>query len=158
MQTVYVETTIPSYLAAHPSKQEPMASHQKLTREWWDQQRRGFLLYSSIFVSNEAARGDASAAQRRATYLAGIPLLDVPDALDQLRPELIRLFQLPPKAETDALHLGMAILHRMDYLLTWNCTHLANATLLKDLFQYCQSHGLHYPIICTPENLCQLHP
>ena len=158
MQTVYIETTIPSYLAAHPGRQEPMASHQKLTHDWWNHQRHRFLLYTSIFTRREASRGDASAAQRRANYLTGVPLLDVPDALDQLRPELIRLFQLPPKAETDALHLGMAILQRMDYLLTWNCTHLANATLLKDLHQYCEYHGLHYPIICTPETLNQLHP
>lgn len=59
MQTVYIETTIPSYLAAHPSRQEPMASHQKLTHEWWKDQRHKFLLYSSVLVRLEASRGDA---------------------------------------------------------------------------------------------------
>ena len=158
MQTVYIETTIPSYLGAHPSRQEPMASHQKLTHEWWNLHRHRFLLYTSAFVRGEAAGGDANAAQRRLVYLTPLPELDVPDELDQLEAALIRLFQLPPRAATDASHLGMAILHRMDYLLTWNCAHLANATLQKDLHEYCLYHHLHYPIVCTPETLIQLQP
>lgn len=158
MQTVYVETTIPSYLAARPSSQEPMASHQRLTQNWWSHDRHRFLLYSSIFVRQEASGGDTNAAQRRLQFLHGLTELEIPDALDGLESELIRLFQLPPRAATDASHLGMAILHRIDYLLTWNCTHLANATLQKDLHQYCQYHGLHYPIVCTPETLTATPP
>ncbi|MES2707991.1 MAG: type II toxin-antitoxin system VapC family toxin [Verrucomicrobiota bacterium] len=158
MQTVYVETTIPSYLAAYESSQEPMASHQRLTQDWWKNDRHRFLLYSSVFVRQEASCGDSGAAQRRLQFLHGLPELDVPEALDDLEAELIRLFQLPPRAATDASHLGMAILHRIDYLLTWNCTHLANATLQKDLHQYCQYHSLHYPIVCTPETLTRTQP
>jgi hypothetical protein len=156
MQTVYIETTIPSYLAANPSSQEPMASHQKLSHAWWDQHRHRFLLYSSAFVRGEAAAGDPEAAQRRLYYLAPLPELDVPIELDQLEADLIRLFQLPPRAATDASHLGMAMLHRMDYLLTWNCKHLANATLQKDLHEYCLYYNYHFPIVCTPETLIQL--
>ncbi len=158
MQTVYIETTIPSYLGAHPSRKEPMASHQKLTHDWWNQHRYRFRLYTSAFVRGEAAGGDANAAQRRMVYLTSLPELDVPDELDQLEADLIRLFQLPPRAATDASHLGMAMLHKMDYLLTWNCAHLANATLQKDLHEYCQYHSLHFPIVCTPETLIQLQP
>lgn len=153
MQTVYIETTIPSYLGAHPSRQEPMASHQKLTHEWWKDQRHKFLLYSSVLVRLEASRGDANAAQRRLAYLNGITELDVLPETVRLEADLIRLFQLPPRAAADAGHLAMAILHRMDYLLTWNCTHLANATLQKELMDYCLYHKLHLPIICTPETL-----
>lgn len=158
MQSVYIETTIPSYLAAYPSRQEPMATHQIVTHEWWNQHRDRFLLYSSAFVRGEASGGDPAAAARRLEYLDPLPELDVPDELDQLESELIRLFQLPPKAATDASHLGMAILHRIDYLLTWNCTHLANAVLQKDLHQYCAYHGLHFPIVCTPESLILFQP
>lgn len=153
MQTVYIETTIPSYLGAHPSRQEPMASHQKLTHRWWNDQRHKFLLYSSVLVRLEASRGDANAAQRRLAYLNGITELDVLPETVRLEADLIRLFQLPPRAAADAGHLAMAILHRMDYLLTWNCTHLANATLQKELMDYCLYHRLHLPIICTPETL-----
>ena len=109
-------------------------------------------------MSGEAAGGDPSAAQRRLVYLTPLPELDVPYELDQLEADLIRLFQLPPRAATDASHLGMAMLHKMDYLLTWNCKHLANATLQKDLHEYCLYHNLHFPIVCTPETLIQLQP
>lgn len=135
-----------------------MATHQTVTHEWWNLHRHRFLLYSSAFVRGEASCGDATAAERRLAYLDALPELDVPDELDELESDLIRLFQLPPKAATDASHLGMVILHRIDYLLTWNCTHLANAVLQKDLHQYCLYHGLHFPIVCTPDSLTLFEP
>lgn len=158
MQTVYLETTIPSYLGARPSRQKPMATHQKLTHEWWRTERHKFLLYSSLLVRMEVSRGDENAAQRRLGYLEHVTELDVLLGTDRLEAELIRLFALPPRAATDAGHLAMAILHRVDYLLTWNCTHLANATLQRDLMHYCLYHKLHVPIVCTPETLSKLNP
>lgn len=158
METISIETTIPSYLGAHLSRQEPMASHQKLTHEWWKNERHKFLLYSSLLVRQEALRGDADAVRRRMPYLNGITELDVLPGTDKLEADLIRLFQLPPRAAADAGHLAMAILHRMDYLLTWNCTHLANASLQKDMMEYCHYHTLHVPIVCTPETLSTLAP
>jgi hypothetical protein len=157
METVYIETTIPSYLGAHPSRQEPMASHQKKTHDWWKNERHKFLLYSSILVRQEASRGDGDAAQRRLDYLNGITELEVLPGTERLEADLIRLFQLPPRAAADAGHLAMAILHGIDYLLTWNCTHLANATLQKDMMEYCLYHKLHVPIVCTPETLSILN-
>jgi hypothetical protein len=153
METVYIETTIPSYLTAHRSHQEPMASHQQITRDWWDHERIRFRLYSSIAVRAEISKGDASAAVRRLKAMVGIPELDVTAEVQPLADSIVRLLQLPPKAEMDATHVAFAIVHRMDYLLTWNCTHLANATLQKTLFEYCTYHHLHMPVICTPELL-----
>lgn len=158
MQTVYIETTIPSYLAAHPSSQLSIAADQKATHDWWENERSRFRLYTSIFTLDEAGRGDASAAARRLTYLRDVPELDIPPELPRIEGDLIRLFQLPKRAATDASHLGLAVLHRMDYLLTWNCTHLANASLQKELMEYCMYHNLHVPIICTPETLIQPKP
>jgi hypothetical protein len=132
MQTVYIETTILSYLAAHPSSQPWLAEDQKLTHTWWQNDRNRFRLYTSVFTIDEAARGDASAAARRLKYLNGIPDLAIPAELPRLEADIIRLFRLPQCAATDASHLAMAVLHCMDYLLTWNCTHLANATLQKE--------------------------
>jgi hypothetical protein len=106
-----------------------------------------------LLVRLAAARGDAAAAQRRLGYLNGITELEVLTGTDQLEADLIRLFQLPPRAAADAGRLAMAILHRMDYLPTWNCTHLANANLQKDMMEYCLYHKLHVPIIWTPESL-----
>jgi hypothetical protein len=155
MQSVYVETTIPSYLAAHPSSQAAIAVDQQATRDWWAEDRLRFRLFTSAFTFDECSRGDPSAAARRLTYLDGIPELSIPDDLHLLETDIIRLFQLPPKAYTDASHLALTITHRMDYLLTWNCTHLANAVLQKELVDYCGYHHLHIPIVCTPETLIQ---
>jgi hypothetical protein len=158
VQSVYIETTIPSYLAAHPSSQRAIAVDQEATHRWWKQERGRFLLYTSVFTIDEASRGDAGAAARRLGFLKDIPELDIPPALPQLEADIIQLFQMPPKAITDAAHLGLAILHRMDYLLTWNCTHLANAVLQKELMDYCHYHGLHVPVVCTPETLTHTPP
>lgn len=90
---------------------------------------------------------------RRAVYLQDIPDIDVSSETTRLAAELIRVLQLPQKAEADASHVALCILHRMDYLLTWNCTHLANPVLQKELIDYCTYHKLHVPVICTPEYL-----
>ncbi len=137
MQTVYIETTIPSYLAAHPSNQEPMASHQMVTHEWWKKERSRFLLFAAIVVRSEISRGDAGTASRREIYLQGIPDIDISPETTRLATEIIRVLRLPQKAQADASHLALCILHKMDYLLTWNCTHLANPVLQKELIDYC---------------------
>jgi predicted nucleic acid-binding protein len=153
METVYIETTIPSYLAAQLSRQSVMAQHQKFTHEWWKQERSRYRLFTSFLVRAEVSRGDAGAAARRMPYLDNIPDLDVPLETDALSRNLIKLLKIPQKAEADATHLALAILHRITYLLTWNCTHLANPVLQKELIEYCQYHQLHVPVICTPELL-----
>jgi hypothetical protein len=157
MQSVYVETTIPSYLAARPSSQPSIAIDQQATLEWWDKERMRFRLFTSAFTIDECSRGDISVAERRLSYLADIPELSVPEDIHLLEGDIIKLFQLPKKAFIDASHLALAILHRMDYLLTWNCTHLANAVLQKELVDYCSYHSLHIPIVCTPETLIPRH-
>jgi hypothetical protein len=157
MQSVYMETTIPSYMAAHPSSQASLAVNQQATKVWWEQERLSFRLFTSAFTYDECSRGDPAAASRRLQYLDGIPQLPIPEDLHLLEAAIIRLFQLPRKAYTDASHLALAIVHRMDYLLTWNCTHLANAVLQKELVDYCGYHRLHVPIVCTPQTLIQRH-
>jgi hypothetical protein len=153
VQTVYIETTIPSYLAAHPSSLAAIAVDQTATHTWWQSERGRYRLFTSAFTMDECSRGDAGAAARRLAFLAGTPELSIPADLHLLEQDIIQLFQLPPKAYTDASHLALAIVHRMDYLLTWNCTHLANAILQKELVEYCGYHQLHVPIVCTPETL-----
>lgn len=118
MQSVYVETTIPSYLASRPSSQPSIAVDQQATRDWWEKERMRFRLFTSAFTTDECSRGDAAAAERRLSYLEGIPELSIPTDLNLLEEDIVRLFQLPQKALTDASHLALAIVHRMDYLLT----------------------------------------
>lgn len=158
METVYIETTIPSYLGAHPSRQPVMAQHQKFTHAWWKQERSRYRLFTSFLVRAEASRGDPGAASRRMPFLDNIPDLEVPPETDALARDIIKLLTIPKKAEADAIHLALAILHRITYLLTWNCTHLANPTLQKELIEYCIYHQLHIPVICTPELLLPASP
>lgn len=153
METVYIESTIPSYLTARQVAREPMASHQQFTKAWWNHERVRFRLYSSIAVRAEISKGDATAAAKRLKVMEGIPELEILPEVLPLAQSIVQLLQLPPKAELDATHLAFAVVHRIDYLLTWNCTHLANATLQKTLFEYCSYHHLHMPVITTPELL-----
>ncbi len=153
MQTVYIETTIPSYLAANPSSQTSIAADQQTTHAWWAAERHRFRLYTSIFTVDEASDGDAGAAARRLNFLQGIPHLTVTAEVAPLADDLARLLRLPAKSVTDASHLALSILHQIDYLLTWNCTHLANPVLQKELVEYCRYHDLYIPIVCTPEAL-----
>lgn len=147
---VYVETTIPSYLTAWPSRDLMRAAHQQATREWWAR-REAFEVVASALVVQECETGDATAAAARLASLEGVSLLGVtPAAVARL---LVASVPLPPRAEADALHVATAALHRVEYLLTWNCTHLANATLRGRIDGVCRGAGFRPPAICTPLEL-----
>lgn len=151
---VYVETTIISYLAALPSRDIVVAAHQQLTREWWARRER-FQLFVSRPVWDEAARGDAEAAAKRIASLDGIPVLLVSAEASEFADRLLATTILPAKAAIDALHIAIAVLGGMDYLLTWNCTHIANAAIRGRIEQACRAAGMQAPIICTPEELTE---
>ena len=152
MQTVYIETTIPSYLTARPSSNFQRQRHQKQTRSWWETERQKYQIFVSTYVLDEVALGDSDAAARRLTCLEDIPVLEILPETDLLAEEIIRVLRLPPKAITDASHLALAILHNLDYILTWNCTHIANPHLQRHLIEFCNANQLHTPVICTPEH------
>ena len=151
--SVYIETSLVSYLTARPSRDLLVAAHQQLTVAWWDEQRTRYELYTSQVVVAEARAGDPDAAQRRLAVLERLPLLDVTDTAIALAARLVTGQALPAQAAQDALHLAIACIHGMEYLLTWNCTHLANARLRSRIEQVCRDAGYVPPIICTPEEL-----
>ena len=151
---VYVETTIVSYLAALPSRDIVLAAHQEITREWWGRRRR-FELFVSQAVIDEAARGNVAAAARRLALLAGIPLLALGGEADEFANRLLRGHVVPRKATVDALHIAVASVNRVNYLVTWNCRHIANAAIRGKIEQACRGAGLQTPIICTPEELLE---
>ena len=152
MFTVYVETTIVSYLTARRSRDVVLAAHQALTRDWW-RGRTAYQLRVSQLVIDEAAVGDPFLRARRLRALRGISVLPLTDAATRLAGELVRKGALPEKATVDAFHIGVAAAHEVAYLLTWNCKHLANATMRSTIEAVCRSEGLSPPIICTPEEL-----
>src|SRR5688500_8559846 len=121
--TVYLETTIVSYLTAWPSRDIVRQAHQQVTREWWDKYRAAFDVLASELVVREASSGDASAAEERLRVLSDVPMVAISDAATELAEHLVRRGAIPAKAAVDALHLGIAAANGMDYLLTWNCRH-----------------------------------
>lgn len=152
---VYLETTIPSYLMAWRSRDLIKAAHQEATHEWWENRSR-FELYISQVVVRESAGGDPEAAAKRLQALAGIPMLDVTDNAEALASDLMERGPLPKKAAADALHIAVATVHGMDYLLTWNCTHIANAVTRGEIESVCRENGLAPPTICTPIELMEI--
>jgi predicted nucleic acid-binding protein len=149
---VYLETTIPSYLTAWPSRDLLRAAQQQLTREWWDR-RTEFDLFISPLVLVECQAGDPTAAANRLAAIAGLPLLDQTEAVTALAEELARTVPIPPRAAADAVHIATAAVHGMHYLLTWNCTHIANVVLRPRIEAACRALGCEPPLICTPPEL-----
>ena len=150
---LYLETTIISYLAARLSRDLVVAAHQQLTHEWWDNHRHGFDLFSSQLVEREAAAGDEIVARKRLRLLSDTVTLDATAESQALTKELLGLEALPENASDDAAHIAIATVHGMDYLLTWNCRHIANARLHRAIKRASSNLGFELPIICTPEEL-----
>lgn len=150
---VYLETTLVSYLTARPSADVIRAARQKMTKRWWDMRRKDFELHVSQLVVDEAAGGDPEAARERLAKLAGVPRLTVSEEAVQLSEELLIQHALPTKAVDDAIHIAVASVHGMDFLLTWNCTHIANAELMDGIRTTISSCGYKCPVICTPEEM-----
>ena len=150
---VYIETTIVSYLTARPSRDLVIAAHQQITQEWWTNRRTDFDLYASQLVIQESSAGDSQMAQLRLVALDETLLLDVNREAVDLSRMLIRKGPIPEKAAVDALHIAIATVHGMDYLLTWNCKHIANAEMQTAVAAISRASGYEPPIICTPEEL-----
>jgi hypothetical protein len=149
----YIETSVISYYTARPSRDLIVAAHQEITHDWWDNQRSDYDLYTSQVVQDEASAGDPEAAGKRIQALQGIELLDVSDEAADLAEKLLAQKCLPKKAAEDALHIAIATIHRMDYLITWNCKHIANAQMRSAIENAIHQNGYQPPIICTPEEL-----
>ena len=155
--SVYIETTIVSYLVAGPTKDLVQAAHQQVTREWWAVRDR-FDLFVSAAVVAEARRGDVTAAARRLEVLRAIPQVSAGPGVGVLVQNLLRRGALPKNARVDAVHVAVAAVNGVDYLLTWNLRHLANAAIRGKIDEACRNAGLVPPIICTPEELMEPKP
>lgn len=153
--TVYLETSIFSYLTGRPSRNVVINAHQQLTRKWWNTQRSNFELFISPLVIQEVAVGNTEMVQRRLEIVQGLSVLAVTLEATELAEQLVHHGPLPPKAEVDALHIGVATAHGIEYLLTWNCKHIANARMRSQIERICRSRGYEPPVMCTPEELME---
>ncbi|MCB2263779.1 MAG: type II toxin-antitoxin system VapC family toxin [Candidatus Thiosymbion ectosymbiont of Robbea hypermnestra] len=153
--TVYLETSIIGYLASFPSRDLITAANQQLTHDWWDNKRKQYDLYVSETVIAECSAGDPQAAQERMDMIGDIPILNVTEDAENLADELVKQIPLPENAEVDALHIAIATVNGVNYLLTWNCAHIANAALQPRIETICRSTGFEPPAICTPQQLME---
>ena len=153
MPTLYMETSIVSYLRQQASPQVVAAARQLLTRQWWDEERSNYELVTSQYVLDEASAGDPFLAAQRLQALDGIPLLPLDPQIGIIAKEIVSRAILPPQAAIDALHIAMVAYHKIQYLLTWNCTHIANAKILPRIHHVLTDLGYPIPIICTPEEM-----
>ncbi|MDA0322427.1 MAG: type II toxin-antitoxin system VapC family toxin [Verrucomicrobia bacterium] len=144
-----------SYLTGRPSRDLLIAAHQQITRQWWETRARSFDLVVSELVGEEAARGDAEASDRRIMSMEAIPIVEISDAAVALAEGLVSDGPIPPESAADALHVAIAALNGVDYLLTWNCKHLANAALRHRIEALVEDAGYACPVICTPEELME---
>lgn len=152
--SIYIESSIPSYLTARASRDLVKAAHQQITQEWWER-KSSFDLYISEIVIQEISQGDQGAAQRRLNTVDNIPALALDEDSLVFANKLIKAHLLPDKALLDALHIAVAANNGMDYLLTWNCKHIANAVMRPKIEQMCRLLDLVPPVICTPEELLE---
>jgi hypothetical protein len=150
---VYLETTIVSYLTARPSRDPVLNGMLEQTKKWWAEERDAFELVVSDIVLREASAGDTGAARRRLTALHGLTTVEADAEAKVLTAVLLNNIALPPNAADDAAHIAIAAVNQMEYLLTWNCRHIANATLRPKLEHLCLAEGYSCPIICTPHEL-----
>jgi predicted nucleic acid-binding protein len=153
LETVYIETSIIGYLSARYSNNLRLMANVGITQEWWNYHRSRFCVYISQVVLDEVMRGDEEMAMRRLEILQGFPLLAVNEAVQSLASQFLSKSNLPPKASDDALHIALATVYGLDYLLTWNCKHIANAQIQKKLAQISLGEGYELPTICTPYEL-----
>lgn len=152
-ETVYIETSILGYLTARSTKNLILAANIEITKEWWESRRSDFVLYTSQAVLNEVAKGDTEVAAQRIEILRGFQLLEINQAVQDLAAQFLARSNLPPKADIDAIHIATATVHGLDYLLTWNCKHIANAQIQGKLAQISLDFDYELPILCTPYEL-----
>ena len=150
---IYLETSLISYVVGRPSRDLITQANQELTREWWEMERQKYELFISELVVREAEVGDPSAVRSRLTLVAPLPRLSTPREVELLAPVLLRAAGLSSNAATDALHMALAAVHGMQYLLTWNCKHIANAVIRRAVERQCIAAGYDPPVICTPQEL-----
>ena len=153
MESVYLETTFISYLVARPSRDVIVAGHQQTTHEWWANRRSEFECSVSQVVIDEASVGDPEEVRKRFAIIGALSTLEVSEDVEALTQAIMAAGILPPHAFPDAAHVAVSAVHAVDYLLTWNCRHLANAQIARRIAVVCEKLGHRMPVICTPEEL-----
>lgn len=153
--TVYIETSVVSYLTSRPSRDVVVAAHQRLTSRWWNSARPSVKSVVSQLVIEEASLGDPISARRRTQAISGLPILELTHVGRELARAMLDELAMPPTAIADALHVAIAAENGAHYLLTWNCRHIANASSRALIERTLRARGYDAPVLCTPEELME---
>lgn len=154
-ESIYIETSVVSYYVSKPSRDLIVLAHQQITWEWWPTAVKRFNTYISEVVVEEAAAGNKESAEKRLKELKGFSHLELTERVEQTAQIYMEKLSIPPKALRDAAHLAVASIHNIDYLVTWNCVHLANGEIIKRLLKLNEKLKIKTPVICTPEELME---
>ncbi len=149
--TVYIETSIVSYYTSRPSRDLVVTAHQQLTHEWWERHRPHIEAYISTLVIQEAEAGDTSAAKGRLEAIEDLPVLELNEDVLNLAKSLVETGPIPAEFFEDALHIAVAAVNGMEFLLTWNCHHINNPRMRPDIVRVVEAFGYECPVICTPD-------
>lgn len=152
-ESIYIESSVISYLAARPSRDVVIAARQAITETWWQNRRAEFELYISALVEQEIAQGDPDAAERRLKAVEKIPLVAISPEAQSLAEDLLAQGAVPANSEEDVLHIGIAAAAGIDFLLTWNFRHINNAHTKAAITAVVEAHGFVCPMLCSPEEL-----
>jgi hypothetical protein len=155
METVYLETTFISYLVAQAARDVVVAAHQQISRDWWKFRANQFRCVVSAVVVDEISVGDITEVKKRLEFVAPLDVLAASEEAESLTQAILDARVLPTSAVRDAAHISVATVHGVEYMLTWNCKHLANVQILKRVKRICDARGLDMPVICTPEELLE---
>lgn len=151
----YIETSVVSYLAARPSRDLVLAAYQEVTRAWWETAAERFDLVASALVAEEASAGDPAAARARLRALEAAVLLDAGPEAEALAQRLVDSGAVPRAATDDAVHIAIAAANGVEFLVTWNFRHIANASMRARIEAVCREAGFEPPVICTPNELVE---
>ncbi len=154
--TVYIESTIISYLAAKPSRDLIVAAHQQITNEWWDTIKQQVECYISPFVIQEISAGDQEVAKRSLDLIEDLSILEVNKEIQNLAQKYFAALDIPEKSRLDAFHLALSVWHEIDYLLSLNCKHIVSGRIKKMLDNVNVELDLKIPVLCTPEELMEV--
>ena len=152
---MYLETSVVSYFTARPSRDIIVLAHQEITRQWWEKAIQKFEIYISEAVMEEISTGDLEAVKRRLEKVDTFMRLELNVSVEKMAQVYVDRLKIPKKSALDAVHLAAASIHNMDYLVTWNCSHIANGIVIKKLLEVNTSYGVKTPVICTPEELLE---
>jgi predicted nucleic acid-binding protein len=153
--TVYVETSVISYLVSRPGRDLVVAAHQEVTRQWWDAAGDRFDLLISPMVQDEMTQGDSEAVRLRLAATDGLRVLPVSDEVLARVQDLRSNLGLPDKCLADIYHIAYCIAYEVDFLVTWNCAHIANPRVLRRLRDLSRDMAFFLPTIVTPDALVE---